>query len=163
MSGCLSSAPYWDLACNPGVCPDWESNWQLFGLQARAGSHFYKDLCNFVGNSWISWGVWYGRKQGDQLGSYFKHACKKGVCVYVWKVGIAMEVVRSCWIVDLFRRQSLRSLLLMDRKKSRMTPIFSAWAIRMLLSYRNIMCHIGSLKCSSCHIKKGNIFYSTHI
>ena len=22
-----------DLAHNPGVCPDWESNWQPFGLQ----------------------------------------------------------------------------------------------------------------------------------
>ena len=26
--GCLLSAPYWrpDLACNPGMCPDWELN-----------------------------------------------------------------------------------------------------------------------------------------
>ena len=23
-----------DLACNLGMCPDWESNWQPFGLQA---------------------------------------------------------------------------------------------------------------------------------
>ena len=23
-----------DLACNPGMCPDWESNLQPFGLQA---------------------------------------------------------------------------------------------------------------------------------
>ena len=22
-----------DLACNPGMCPDWESNWQPFGSQ----------------------------------------------------------------------------------------------------------------------------------
>ena len=26
-------APTGDLACNPGMCPDWESNWQPFGLQ----------------------------------------------------------------------------------------------------------------------------------
>ena len=26
MCGCLSHAPYWDLAHNPGLCPDWESN-----------------------------------------------------------------------------------------------------------------------------------------
>ena len=26
-------APTRDLACNPGMCPDWESNWQPFGLQ----------------------------------------------------------------------------------------------------------------------------------
>ena len=26
--------PSGDLACTPGVCPDWESNWQPFGLQA---------------------------------------------------------------------------------------------------------------------------------
>ena len=24
--------PSGDLACNPGVCPDWESNWQPSGL-----------------------------------------------------------------------------------------------------------------------------------
>ena len=26
--------PTGDLACNPGMCPDWESNWRPFGLQA---------------------------------------------------------------------------------------------------------------------------------
>ena len=30
--------PTGDLACNPGVCPDWESNWQTFGSQASAQS-----------------------------------------------------------------------------------------------------------------------------
>ena len=29
-------SPTVDLACNPGMCPDWESNWQPFGLQAGA-------------------------------------------------------------------------------------------------------------------------------
>ena len=28
--------PTGDLAHNPGVCPDWESNWRPFGLQASA-------------------------------------------------------------------------------------------------------------------------------
>ena len=28
--------PTGDLAHNPGICPDWESNWQPFGLQAHA-------------------------------------------------------------------------------------------------------------------------------
>ena len=28
--------PTGDLAWNPGMCPDWESNQQLFGSQARA-------------------------------------------------------------------------------------------------------------------------------
>ena len=27
--------PTGDLACNPGMCPDWELNWQPFGSQAR--------------------------------------------------------------------------------------------------------------------------------
>ena len=27
-----------DLAYNPGLCPDWESNWQPFGLQAHVQS-----------------------------------------------------------------------------------------------------------------------------
>ena len=26
--------PTGDLACNPGMCPDWEWNWQPFGSQA---------------------------------------------------------------------------------------------------------------------------------
>ena len=30
--------PAGDLACNPGLCPDWESNQQLFGLQASTQS-----------------------------------------------------------------------------------------------------------------------------
>ena len=30
--------PTWDLACNPSMCPDWESNRQPFGSQARAQS-----------------------------------------------------------------------------------------------------------------------------
>ena len=27
-----------DLACNPGMCPDWESNYQPFGLQVGTQS-----------------------------------------------------------------------------------------------------------------------------
>ena len=30
--------PTRDLARNPGVCPDWESNWPPFGLQAGTQS-----------------------------------------------------------------------------------------------------------------------------
>ena len=30
--------PTGDLACNPGMCPDWESNWRPFGSQACAQS-----------------------------------------------------------------------------------------------------------------------------
>ena len=39
MCGYLLHAPYgdWeDLTCNPGMCPDWESNQQPFGSQAHA-------------------------------------------------------------------------------------------------------------------------------
>ena len=49
--GCLLCTPNWDLAHNPGVCPDWEWNWPPFGLQAGSqstkphqpgqNSHFY--------------------------------------------------------------------------------------------------------------------------
>ena len=28
--------PTGDLACNPGMCPDWELNFQPFGSQAHA-------------------------------------------------------------------------------------------------------------------------------
>ena len=34
----LTCAPTGDLARNPGMCPDWESNWQLFGSQAGTQS-----------------------------------------------------------------------------------------------------------------------------
>ena len=30
--------PIGDLACNPGMCPDWESNQQPLGLQAGTQS-----------------------------------------------------------------------------------------------------------------------------
>ena len=30
--------PMGDLACNPGMCPDWESNWWPFGLLVGAHS-----------------------------------------------------------------------------------------------------------------------------
>ena len=33
---CLFNTPTRDLACNPGLCPDWESNWQPFDLQDNA-------------------------------------------------------------------------------------------------------------------------------
>ena len=36
VASCLP--PTGDLAHNPGMCPDWESNWQLFGLQASTQS-----------------------------------------------------------------------------------------------------------------------------
>ena len=38
MCGCLSHTPDWGLAHNPGMCPEWESNWQPFGSQASAQS-----------------------------------------------------------------------------------------------------------------------------
>ena len=33
MCGCLSCGPHWEPACSPGIYPDWELNWQPFGLQ----------------------------------------------------------------------------------------------------------------------------------
>ena len=50
MCGCLSWTPTEVLAHNPGVCPDWEPNWQPFGSQAGAqstephqpGPHFFQ-------------------------------------------------------------------------------------------------------------------------
>ena len=40
MCGCLSHTPHWgpDLACNPGMCPNWESNQRHFGSQASTQS-----------------------------------------------------------------------------------------------------------------------------
>ena len=38
MWGCLSLPPYWDLARNPGMCPDWELNQGPFASQFGAQS-----------------------------------------------------------------------------------------------------------------------------
>ena len=38
MCGCLSHSPTGDLARNPSMCPEWESNQQSFGSQANAQS-----------------------------------------------------------------------------------------------------------------------------
>ena len=43
-------SPTGDLACNPGTCPDWESNWQPFGSQSGTQStelHQPGVMCNF--------------------------------------------------------------------------------------------------------------------
>ena len=40
--------PTGDLACNPGVCPDWESNQRPFGSQASAQSTEPHQLGNIV-------------------------------------------------------------------------------------------------------------------
>ena len=34
MCSASHTPPTGDLAHNPGICPDWEVNWQPFGLQA---------------------------------------------------------------------------------------------------------------------------------
>ena len=33
MCVCLSHGSYWEPGYNPGICPDWESNQRLLGLQ----------------------------------------------------------------------------------------------------------------------------------
>ena len=38
MYGYLLCTPTGDLACNPGMCPDWESKWWPFGSQASTQS-----------------------------------------------------------------------------------------------------------------------------
>ena len=38
MCGCFSRTPTEHLACNPGMCPDWGSNYRPFGLQAGTQS-----------------------------------------------------------------------------------------------------------------------------
>ena len=42
-----------DLACNPGMCLDWELNWQCFGLQAGTLlSHTSQGTLNIF--NWLS-------------------------------------------------------------------------------------------------------------
>ena len=47
MCGCLSRAPHWGLACNPGMCPDWELNQRPFGSQGgpQSLSHTSQSEC----------------------------------------------------------------------------------------------------------------------
>ena len=38
--------PTGNLACNPGMCPDWESNWQPFGSQPELNPLSYTSQGN---------------------------------------------------------------------------------------------------------------------
>ena len=54
MCGCLSHAPTGDLAHNPGICPDWKSNWRPFGshrLVQNPLSHTSQGHLLFIVNS----------------------------------------------------------------------------------------------------------------
>ena len=42
MCGCLSWVPTGDLACNPGMCPDWEPNQGPFDSQPVLGPELYQ-------------------------------------------------------------------------------------------------------------------------
>ena len=50
-----------DLASNPGMYPDWESNWRLFGLQAHPQSTephqagLLNNICNSSETNVITW------------------------------------------------------------------------------------------------------------
>ena len=60
MCGCLSHVPYWGPGYNPGVCPDWESNRQLFDSQASTQplSHTSLGVSLFLIKTLIpSWGL----------------------------------------------------------------------------------------------------------
>ena len=45
--------PTGDLACNPGMCPDWELKLRSFGLQAGAPHHW-----RIVQFKWVNCMVW---------------------------------------------------------------------------------------------------------
>ena len=72
MCGCLSNVPYWgpDLARNPGMCPDWESNWQPFGLQPTLNPLSHTSQGGNFKNSFLSkWGFFYMLKKIMVTGS----------------------------------------------------------------------------------------------
>ena len=65
MCGCLLSASYWGLACNPGMCANWESNQQPFGLQAGTQSaewhqpgHMILFKKKIMVKPWLFWLSW---------------------------------------------------------------------------------------------------------
>ena len=55
-------APSGDLACNPGVCPDWESNWWPFGSHAGTQSTWatparaWMPIISSLSESEVVWG-----------------------------------------------------------------------------------------------------------
>ena len=74
--------PTWDLAQNPGMCPDWELNWQPFGSHAVLnplsptsqgketfiewrnelnGREREKEVQGWLSGSWFVWvdGIWF--------------------------------------------------------------------------------------------------------
>ena len=54
-----------DLAFNPGMCPDWESNQQPFGLQACAQSTEPHHL-GLIGSFWLTFWDSIAMGKGDQ-------------------------------------------------------------------------------------------------
>ena len=65
MCGCLSHAPIGDLAINPGMCPDWESNQRAFGLQAHAQSTELHQLGPVSFILYVQWLLVVGALNGD--------------------------------------------------------------------------------------------------
>ena len=55
--GASCTPPTEDLACNPGMCPDWESNWWPFSLQTTLNplSHTSQGFHGFLMKRWLSW------------------------------------------------------------------------------------------------------------
>ena len=56
MCSCLSRRPYWDLAHNPGMCPDQEWNWQPLVRRSTLNPlthtiQSYHDVFNLLFNS----------------------------------------------------------------------------------------------------------------
>ena len=74
------ASPDGDLACNPGMCPDWESNRQPFGSQAGAQStepHQLGRAQNFTFLNATTKSYTYNSQQPfEEIGSTYQPDCR---------------------------------------------------------------------------------------
>ena len=88
LCGCLSHTPTGYLACNPGMCPDWESNQRPFGSQPSFNPLSYTGqakkkkkilfcLVNRENMAEFIWGVCYRLLLALECG------WSSGICVFV--------------------------------------------------------------------------------
>ena len=79
--------PTVDLACNPGMCPDWESNQQPLVLQAGTQS-------TEPHQAGSSWHVLVNRRAASKK----KDCWLRGLCTFCWTIAFCRTRARRwCW------------------------------------------------------------------
>ena len=79
VASCMS--PTGDLARNPGMCPDWESNWRPFGSQASIQSTEPHQPGHHGQMFWYN--SWRYEKMQNRTKQVANH-CSSSYCLYKW-------------------------------------------------------------------------------